>query len=94
MNRLNILVTARFGYPGPSGGWSGYAVRVRQGWIDAHDTERSHSALAVPADGKSESEIADDLRRAVSCLRREWGNLHVQDNSGLIPDIDQGIWNG
>ena len=25
-------------------------------------------------------------------LRAAWGDLHVQDNSGLLPDLHQGMW--
>lgn len=34
------------------------------------------------------------IRRAVAELRAAWGDLHVQDNSGLVPDLHQGMWQG
>jgi hypothetical protein len=36
----------------------------------------------------------DGIRAAVAKLRAVWGALHVQDNSGLVPDLHQGMWRG
>jgi len=36
----------------------------------------------------------DGIRAAVAKLREAWGPLHVQDNSGLVPDLHQGMWRG
>jgi hypothetical protein len=34
------------------------------------------------------------IRAAVAALREDWGPLHVQDNSGLVPELDNGLWRG
>lgn len=34
----------------------------------------------------------DDMRAFVAELRAVWGSLHVQDNTGLLPDLDQGLF--
>jgi hypothetical protein len=34
------------------------------------------------------------IRAAVAALRAEWGALPVQDNSGLVPELDDGPWRG
>lgn len=36
----------------------------------------------------------DGIRRAIWVLQSFWGLLHVQDNSGLVPDLHQGMWVG
>jgi hypothetical protein len=37
----------------------------------------------------------DGIRAAVAALRADWGPaLHVQDNSGLVPELDDGPWRG
>ncbi len=36
----------------------------------------------------------DKMRQFINDLRAAWGPLHVQDNSGLLPDLDQGYWPG
>ena len=33
----------------------------------------------------------NDMRAYVAQLRAAWGDLHVQDNTGLLPDLDQGM---
>ena len=35
-----------------------------------------------------------EMRAFVAELRASWGELHVQDNSGLLRDLDQGLWAG
>lgn len=37
---------------------------------------------------------AQGIRAAVLALRQAWGHLHVQDNSGLVPDLHDGMWRG
>lgn len=34
----------------------------------------------------------EEMRAYVAELRSVWGPLHVQDNTGLLPDCDQGPW--
>ena len=34
------------------------------------------------------------IRKAVGDMRAAWGPLHVQDNSGLVADLHQGMWMG
>jgi hypothetical protein len=35
-----------------------------------------------------------EMRAFVAELRAAWGELHVQDNSGLLRDLHQGVWVG
>ena len=34
----------------------------------------------------------DGIRKAVADLKAVWGDIHVQDNTGLVADINNGFW--
>ena len=100
--RLNILVTG-FQAGTPAGGWVvhlryGYsplgepidqrpvraAVVARERWDNAALNQLGQPGAFVSAPDPQE------VRAAIAAIRAAWGNLHVQDNSGLVPDLDQG----
>jgi hypothetical protein len=94
MNRLNILVTCRFHVLDNSGGATFHAVRIRNGWADVPERDDRPTGMAIEVGTQTPEDLSEEIRQAVAGLRDAWGNLHVQDNSGLVPDLHQGKWNG
>lgn len=105
--RLNILVTARQSAPGCD---SANVVHLRYGYtplrepID-HRAVRFGVTMPERWDDTAPDQLgrpgayvsvpdAASIRAAIAALRAAWGPLHVQDNSGAVPDLDQGKWRG
>lgn len=87
MRCLNILISgADHAVAG-----RGPLVYLREGYsaVDA-----DWQPLSSPHCREFAMDAVEAMRAYVAELRAAWGPLHVQDNSGLVPDLDQGPWAG
>lgn len=97
--RLNILVGGHtltgpmsLALTRPAGA---VAVRLRYGYTPVILGDDDNRPVGCGVDGLPDgSPDLPGIRRAVMVLRAAWGMLHVQDNSGTVPDLDQGKWAG
>lgn len=95
--RLNILIAAR-DHTLTSDPHYFHRINLRYGYTELVDEGLPGETRCIGGSAVYSPSMqldADQIRAVVAEIRHDWGqDLHVQDNSGLVPDLHQGLFRG